>query len=314
MAKELFIGVPKKKIALTNLVPSMDNLSFYRDGRPTSDLVESNEYAKYTDYILVMYNAIGGLDTISSHSCSLIPEHKYYMCYEAYLNGSSGTISVFGLGSITDPVASISNNQKIEPISTWNKYSGIVTVPEENDYNIVIWFNSDAEEEFIDYVYIDGIMLIDLTEIFGAGNEPDLAWCDEKISYATGDFSIELPSDGSARKAIDMFIGKDGVAKRIKEAFIGINGIAKKIFEAGPPIINFTIEGISYQAEEGMTWLDWINSKYNTDGYYQEGYVTNIVYAPQENYGFTVVYIDTELIKDGDVISLIDISHVQVEK
>lgn len=29
-------------------------------------------------------------------------------------------------------------------------------------------------------------------------------------------------------------------------------------------IINFTINGTSYQAEEGMTWYEWCNSDYNT--------------------------------------------------
>lgn len=28
-------------------------------------------------------------------------------------------------------------------------------------------------------------------------------------------------------------------------------------------MITFTIEGITYQAEEGMTWGQWIDSKYN---------------------------------------------------
>lgn len=33
-------------------------------------------------------------------------------------------------------------------------------------------------------------------------------------------------------------------------------------------LISFTIESTSYQAEEGMTWGEWCNSEYNTDGYY----------------------------------------------
>ena len=32
-------------------------------------------------------------------------------------------------------------------------------------------------------------------------------------------------------------------------------------------IINFTIDNIQYQAEEGMTWKDWINSNYNTNNF-----------------------------------------------
>lgn len=29
-------------------------------------------------------------------------------------------------------------------------------------------------------------------------------------------------------------------------------------------IISFTIDGTSYQAEEGMTWEQWVDSSYNT--------------------------------------------------
>jgi hypothetical protein len=34
-----------------------------------------------------------------------------------------------------------------------------------------------------------------------------------------------------------------------------------------PPILIFTIDGIEYQYEEGMTWEKWVNSDYNIDGY-----------------------------------------------
>lgn len=37
--------------------------------------------------------------------------------------------------------------------------------------------------------------------------------------------------------------------------------------EVSASLINFTIEGTSYQAEEGMTWSEWCNSDYNTGGY-----------------------------------------------
>ena len=36
----------------------------------------------------------------------------------------------------------------------------------------------------------------------------------------------------------------------------------------GKPIISFTINGTSFQAEEGMTWNQWCSSDYNTGGYY----------------------------------------------
>ena len=38
-----------------------------------------------------------------------------------------------------------------------------------------------------------------------------------------------------------------------------------------PIIITFTINEISYQAEEGMTWNQWVNSKYKTDYWENDG-------------------------------------------
>lgn len=45
--------------------------------------------------------------------------------------------------------------------------------------------------------------------------------------------------------------------------------------ESTPTLISFTIAGTSYQAEEGMTWGEWVASSYNTGGLYLDslGYV-----------------------------------------
>lgn len=40
----------------------------------------------------------------------------------------------------------------------------------------------------------------------------------------------------------------------------------------GSSLITFTISGYEYQAEEGMTWAEWVESEYNTNGYYNAGY------------------------------------------
>ena len=37
--------------------------------------------------------------------------------------------------------------------------------------------------------------------------------------------------------------------------------------DAPKAMINFTIDGTPYQAEEGMTWAEWVNSPYNEDSF-----------------------------------------------
>lgn len=42
-------------------------------------------------------------------------------------------------------------------------------------------------------VYVDGILLVDLTASFGAGFEPDKEWCDKYIPFFEGTHLVELP-------------------------------------------------------------------------------------------------------------------------
>ena len=60
-------------------------------------------------------------------------------------------------------------------------------------------------------------------------------------------------------------------------------------FDGGNIIITFTIEGTKYQAEEGMTWSEWVNSEYNNIGYFC---VNELIYNPA---GFKV----TEAVPSG---------------
>lgn len=82
----------------------------------------------------------------------------------------------------------------------WLKCSGIYTNSETNDNNptnysyttINIWcFRTENTTGYSvpsvdDYFYVDNVMVIDLTETFGAGNEPDLEWCEKNISFFDG--------------------------------------------------------------------------------------------------------------------------------
>ena len=38
------------------------------------------------------------------------------------------------------------------------------------------------------------------------------------------------------------------------------------VTKGGATLISFTIDGTSYQAEQGMTWAQWVDSSYNTGG------------------------------------------------
>jgi hypothetical protein len=51
------------------------------------------------------------------------------------------------------------------------------------------------------------------------------------------------------------------------------------------PKINFIVNGITYEAENGMTWEDWVNSEYNTGTFSIGG---NYIYGA--TFTHTIVY------------------------
>lgn len=62
--------------------------------------------------------------------------------------------------------------------------------------------------------------------------------------------------------------------------------------QGGVTLINFTIDGTTYQAEEGMTWQQWVNSSYNTYGCTIEG---SSVKGKGNNGSPTYIYINQNL-------------------
>lgn len=68
-------------------------------------------------------------------------------------------------------------------------------------------------------------------------------------------------------------------------------------------LISFTIVYDSYQAEDGMNWEQWVNSSYNTDGYFSSG--ASVINNAGAKVAFNGVNVTpTELIKNGQSYSL----------
>lgn len=60
------------------------------------------------------------------------------------------------------------------------------------------------------------------------------------------------------------------------------------ILGSGVTLITFTIAGDTYQAEDGMTWGDWINSSYNTGGFHVYDGYDNFITDRNSNFGMTL--------------------------
>lgn len=83
-----------------------------------------------------------------------------------------------------------------------------------------------------------------------------------------------------------------------------IQADANYTLAAPATLISFTIAGTSYQAEQGMTWQQWVDSSYNTGGFYTvDG--NNIVYMSDsgrvstEGFAGDVVSKTEEIVANG---------------
>ena len=84
---------------------------------------------------------------------------------------------------------------------------------------------------------------------------------DISANYCLSEWVDGVSSTGTFVKHPDMTSLPTGV-NGIPEGWTVVND-----GEESGGLINFTIDGTSYQAEEGMTWEEWVNSSYNTDGF-----------------------------------------------
>ena len=72
-------------------------------------------------------------------------------------------------------------------------------------------------------------------------------------------------------------------------------------------MISFSMYGITYQAEEGMTFGEWVTSEYNTDGWYYPSEDSLALINPRGN---IIDYVDitasakpTDIIENGKAYS-----------
>ena len=87
-------------------------------------------------------------------------------------------------------------------------------------------------------------------------------------AVAAGDEILAVnPADGKTGTATITF-DIDESAIQYAGTYTGSATFTIAVKDAPVTTINFTIDGTSYQAEEGMTWAEWIGSASNTIGLY----------------------------------------------
>lgn len=118
-----------------------------------------------------------GASTIAGGTCqyiNLISGHVYYYFLYTKTNGQTVSSDVSYTG------------WTIQANSTsWKKFSVLQKSTVTGEKNISLNFGSLTAD-----TYVDGVGFVDLTDAFGAGNEPSKEWCDSNIDYFDGTMSV----------------------------------------------------------------------------------------------------------------------------
>lgn len=100
---------------------------------------------------------------------------------------------------------------------------------------------------------------------------------DLTVEYTVNTQKFMLKLDGAYndvartfKKVSGIWVEQTDLANVIEDGVRYQNG--GEIKSTGPTLISFTIDGIGYQAEEGMTWIEFCSSSYNTKGFWCDDY------------------------------------------
>ena len=163
----------------------------------------------------------------------LIPSHIYYIRVETYQEAKVGDTDIYW--PIAEP--SFLSGQS-GPSGQWNLISAVNNRSNfsEGYYPLRLDFNNNSKNGDM---WLDGLMLIDLTADFGAGNEPDKAWCDANLPYFSNKYNIKYdkpywkPLNDIGIKSVVTLKGRENTTftvslkgKVVASGQIGPNGIS----------------------------------------------------------------------------------------
>lgn len=84
-----------------------------------------------------------------------------------------------------------------------------------------------------DKMSVKKIIVVNLTDVYGSGNEPTKSWCDENINLE-GDTVLFNSLNGIAHKCKNLYIGVNNIARKIKKGYIGVGDVAKQWYSFSP--------------------------------------------------------------------------------
>lgn len=165
---------------LRNLFPHSLN-----DQSGWSNATFSTEHSKYGNGCFLV-RGISGLPEVflyTNDTIYLNNSHKYYVRVEFYQEETSGSVDVYWPEAEPSFLVGATGE-----VGAWSIASSVNsrTRFSNGSYKLRFDFNNSG---FTGKMWFDGALMLDLTEIFGAGKEPTKEWLDENIPWFLGEYT-----------------------------------------------------------------------------------------------------------------------------
>lgn len=210
------------KITLINLLPAINGNNGFGSGSA------STTHTKYASSTLMLTATTSNAEVTAATTTSfpLISTHKYYVRVEIFQEKVVGGAGIYW--PIAEPTCF---GGRPGVANQWTIVGEVVSRSSFTDGNYQFRLDFD-NNKVAGTMWFDGMMLIDLTAAFGAGNEPNTAWCHANIPYFSGSMEYENPT-GLAREIKSMYTGDlNNLARTIKKVYVGDpSGIARLSYE-----------------------------------------------------------------------------------
>lgn len=204
MVKEQVSGVTGDKYQLYNLI---SNSSFENDATSWStDMMTTNN--RLGNQVNLTVSRSGGKSLYISPRGwqyqkvqGVSPGDKIYLGFYGYITAiQSGNLSVW-ISYNSRKAEGGTHGYRIQPLegndsmnhvtSGFERVGAIVKIP--NDPEVFVQVGSGSTNNVT--AYVDDIVVVNLTKVFGSGREPSLGWCNSNIKYFNGVTTITVYDD-----------------------------------------------------------------------------------------------------------------------
>ena len=161
--------------------------------------------------------------------------------------------------------------EAITPDGVWHTKSAIEMIGSAGEWDLRIYTYGNKR------LYVDSLLLVDLTAAWGTGNEPDTEWCDKFIDYFTGTASIpkygcEIVKSSAYYAMVELtgITGATEVAVTGREYIITQSKVSRQLNPTGSletwnnPLVSDTVQAADL--------ADWIGDYMKSDREYDLQY------------------------------------------